>query len=97
MACPGRWWNAYSKGSVSWALRQAASSSETERLTPDGGRRMYGLMKPSTVCENVFVTPDGDYDFYNFQKTSNGHAVVCRRDFMHASRSINIKVSTTSS
>lgn len=50
----------------------------------------YGLLKPETVCENVYVTEDGDFDFYNFQRTSNGRAVVLRRDFMHASPYIDV-------
>jgi phosphoenolpyruvate carboxykinase (ATP) len=50
----------------------------------------YGLLKRETVCENVFVDEDGDYDFYNLQRTSNGRAVVLRRDFMHASPYIDV-------
>ena len=50
----------------------------------------YGLLKPETVCENVYVTKDGDFDFYNFQRTSNGRAVVPRRYFMHASPYIDV-------
>ncbi len=50
----------------------------------------YGLLKPETVCENVNVTEDGDFDFYNYQRTSNGRAVVLRRYFMHASQHIDV-------
>jgi phosphoenolpyruvate carboxykinase (ATP) len=50
----------------------------------------YGLLKPETVCENVYVTEEGDFDFYNLDRTSNGRAVVSRRDFMHASRYIDV-------
>jgi len=50
----------------------------------------YGLLKPETVCENVYVTEDGDFDFFNLDRTSNGRAVVLRRDFMHASRYIDV-------
>jgi len=50
----------------------------------------YGLLKPDTICENVCVTEDGDLDFYNFDRTSNGRAVVLRRDFMHASSYIDV-------
>lgn len=50
----------------------------------------YGLLKPKTVCENVHVTEDGDFDFYNLERTSNGRAVVLRKDFMHASPHINV-------
>ena len=50
----------------------------------------YGLLKRDTVCENVFVTKDGDFDFENFERTSNGRAVVLRRDFMHTSPYIDV-------
>ena len=50
----------------------------------------YGLLKPSTVCENVYLTKEGDFDFENFERTSNGRAVVLRRDFMHASPYIDV-------
>jgi phosphoenolpyruvate carboxykinase (ATP) len=50
----------------------------------------YGLLKPETVCENVYVTEEGDFDLYNLDRTSNGRAVVLRRDFMHASRYIDV-------
>jgi phosphoenolpyruvate carboxykinase (ATP) len=50
----------------------------------------YGLLKPGTVCENVYVTEDGDFDLFNFERTSNGRAVVLRRDFMHASPYIDV-------
>jgi phosphoenolpyruvate carboxykinase (ATP) len=50
----------------------------------------YGLLKPETVCENVFVTDQGDFDFENFERTSNGRAVVRRSDFMHASPYIDV-------
>jgi phosphoenolpyruvate carboxykinase (ATP) len=51
----------------------------------------YGLLKPETVCENVFVNSEGDFDFENFERTSNGRAVVRRRDFMHASPQIDVE------
>jgi phosphoenolpyruvate carboxykinase (ATP) len=51
----------------------------------------YGLLKPETVCENVYVTEDGDLDFYNFERTSNGRAVILRKDFMHASPYIDVE------
>ncbi len=50
----------------------------------------YGLMKRDTVCENVYVNGDGDFDFYNYEKTSNGRAVILRRDFLHASQHIDV-------
>jgi phosphoenolpyruvate carboxykinase (ATP) len=50
----------------------------------------YGLLKPGTICENVCVTAAGDFDFYNLDRTSNGRAVISRRDFMHASSYIDV-------
>lgn len=50
----------------------------------------YGLLKPETLLENVCVTEDGDLDFFNLERTSNGRAVVRRDDFMHASPCIDV-------
>jgi phosphoenolpyruvate carboxykinase (ATP) len=51
----------------------------------------YGLLRPETVCENVYLAEDGDFDFYNFEKTSNGRAVIPRKYFMHASQYIDVE------
>ncbi len=65
---------------------------KTEDVNPGEQTEIfYGLLKPETVCENVYVTEDGDFDFYNFERTSNGRAVVLRRDFMHASSYIDVE------
>ncbi len=50
----------------------------------------YALLKSDTLHENVYVTGDGEFDFYNFERTSNGRAVVCRKDVMHASPYIDV-------
>jgi len=50
----------------------------------------YGLLKPQTLCENVCVTEEGDFDFYNFQRTSNGRAVILRKDLMQTSPCIDV-------
>jgi len=50
----------------------------------------YGLLRPETVLENVHVTDEGDFDFDNYERTSNGRAVVRRIDFMHASQYIDV-------
>jgi len=64
---------------------------KTEAVDPGSQIEIfYGLLKPETVCENVYVTEDGDFDFYNFERTSNGRAVVLRRDFLHASPYIDV-------
>jgi len=65
---------------------------KTEGINPGEQIEIYyGLLKPDTVCENVFVTQDGDFDFYNLEKTSNGRAVILRKDFMHASPHIEVE------
>lgn len=51
----------------------------------------YGLLKRDTLCENVFVAEDGDFDFENLEKTSNGRAVIMRKDFMHTSPYIDVE------
>ncbi|MBN2186765.1 MAG: phosphoenolpyruvate carboxykinase (ATP) [Dehalococcoidia bacterium] len=64
---------------------------KTEAVNPGSQLEIfYGLLKPETLCENVYVTEDGDFDFYNFEKTSNGRAIMHRRDFLHASPYIDV-------
>jgi phosphoenolpyruvate carboxykinase (ATP) len=64
---------------------------KTEGVNPgDQPEIFYGLLKPDTIHENVYVDEDSDFDFYNNEKTSNGRAVVLRRDFMHASPYIDV-------
>lgn len=50
----------------------------------------YGLLKQETLCENVWVDEDKDFDFYNYEKTSNGRAVVPRKYFIHSSPYIDV-------
>jgi phosphoenolpyruvate carboxykinase (ATP) len=65
---------------------------KTENVSPhDQLEIYYGLLKPGTFAENVFVTEDGDFDFYNLEETANGRAVVKRQDFMHASTHIDVE------
>ncbi len=64
---------------------------KTEGVNPGTQAEIfYGLLKPSTLCENVYVDGTGEFDFYNFSRTSNGRAVVRRSDFMHASQHIDV-------
>ncbi len=64
---------------------------KTEAVNPGNQLEIfYGLLKPETLCENVYVTEDGDFDFYNFERTSNGRAIMHRRDFLHASSYIDV-------
>ncbi|MFC1999281.1 phosphoenolpyruvate carboxykinase (ATP) [Chloroflexota bacterium] len=65
---------------------------KTEALNPgEQAEIYYGVLKPGTFGENIFVTEDGDLDFHHLERTSNGRAVVQRRDFMHASHSIDVE------
>jgi phosphoenolpyruvate carboxykinase (ATP) len=65
---------------------------KTEGVNPgEQAEIYYGLLNPETFCENTHVTADGDLDFYNLSLTSNGRAVIPRRDFMHASRHIDVE------
>ncbi len=64
---------------------------KTDGLNPrDQRETYYGALKPATFFENVWLNENGDFDFYNSEKTSNGRAIIVRRDFMHASREINV-------
>ena len=64
---------------------------KTEAVNPGEQTEIYyGLLRAETVCENVYVNDDGDFDFYNYQRTSNGRAVVPRRYFLHASPFIDV-------
>jgi len=65
---------------------------KTEQVNPgDQIEIYYGLLKPGTFGENIHVTEDGDFDFYNLDFTSNGRAVIKRTDFMHASLHIDVE------
>jgi phosphoenolpyruvate carboxykinase (ATP) len=65
---------------------------KTEGVNPgDQVEVYYGLLKAGTVGENIHVTEEGDFDFYNYSTTSNGRAVIQRRDIMHASRHIDVE------
>jgi phosphoenolpyruvate carboxykinase (ATP) len=65
---------------------------KTEGVNPgEQAEIYYGLLKPGTFGENVHVTENGDLDFYNLSLTSNGRAVIQRRDFLHASRHIDVE------
>ncbi|MFC1913983.1 phosphoenolpyruvate carboxykinase (ATP) [Chloroflexota bacterium] len=51
----------------------------------------YGLLRSGTMCENVYVNEEGDFDFENYERTTNGRAVVLREDFLHASSQIDVE------
>lgn len=63
---------------------------KTDCLNPgDQTEAYYGCLQRDTFLENVHVEPDGSLDFSNLERTSNGRAVIERRDFMHAGNQIN--------
>jgi phosphoenolpyruvate carboxykinase (ATP) len=75
-----------------YGFEQGGVFVKTEGVNPgEQVEIFYGLLKAETVCENVFVKEDGDFDFENFERTSNGRAVVKRKDFMHASPHIDVE------
>lgn len=64
---------------------------KTESVNPGEQEEIYyGLLRPGTFGENIAVTEEGDFDFYNLETTSNGRAIIQRRDFMHASPFISV-------
>ena len=65
---------------------------KTEDVNPGEQEEIYyGLLRPGTFGENIHVTDDSDFDLYNLESTSNGRAVIQRRDFMHASSFIDVE------
>jgi len=65
---------------------------KTDCLNPgDQIEAYYACLRPHTFLENVSVTDDGSIDFYDLSRTSNGRAVIERRDFMHAANDINAR------
>jgi len=64
---------------------------KTEGVIPgEQAEIYYSLLQKNSVCENVYVSEDGDFDFNDVSLTANGRAVVLRDDIMHASPHINI-------
>ncbi len=75
-----------------YGFEQGGVFVKTEGVNPaEQVEIFYGLLKSETVLENVYVTDEGDFDFENFERTSNGRAVVMRKDFMHASSHIDVE------
>lgn len=65
---------------------------KTEGVNPGDQQEIYyGLLKPQTLCENVHINGDRYPDFYKVDRTTNGRAVIPRRDFMHASSYIDVE------
>jgi len=72
-----------------WGFEAGGLFIKTDALNPgEQAEAYYACLKRDTFLENVWVEPDGSLDFYNMRLTSNGRAVVERRDFMHAANTI---------
>ena len=64
---------------------------KTDGLNPrDQVETYYGALRPDAYLENVHLEPSGELDFYNIERTSNGRAVIERRDFMHTCPDIDV-------
>lgn len=64
---------------------------KTEGVTPLQTEIYYGLLKPDTYLENVYIDEEGRLDFFDFRITSNGRAVIKRKDFLHAAIEIGVE------
>lgn len=65
---------------------------KTDQLNPgEQIEAYYACLRKDAFLENVSVMEDGSIDFYDLTRTSNGRAVIERRDFMHAANGINAK------
>ncbi|MCK4274647.1 MAG: phosphoenolpyruvate carboxykinase (ATP) [Dehalococcoidales bacterium] len=75
-----------------YGFEQGGVFVKTEGVNPgEQVEIFYGLLRAETALENVYVTEEGDFDFENFERTSNGRAVIRRKDFMHASSHIDVE------
>ena len=64
---------------------------KTDGLNPrDQQEAYYGCLKADTMLENVYVDENDDIDFDDVELTSNGRAIIERRDFYHASKDIGV-------
>jgi phosphoenolpyruvate carboxykinase (ATP) len=64
---------------------------KTDGLEPDSQPLLYkGAISPNAILENVFVDEKGKVDFFDSSITSNGRAVVMRRELDYSDDSIDI-------
>ncbi len=64
---------------------------KTEGLRPKAEPLLYkAVTSPNAILENVFVEEDGKVDFQNYLLTSNGRAVVMRRDMDYTDDKIDL-------
>lgn len=64
---------------------------KTEGLSPKSDPLLYkAVTSPNAILENVFVEEDGKVDFQNYFLTSNGRAVVMRREMDYTDDEIDL-------
>ncbi|MHA1238592.1 MAG: phosphoenolpyruvate carboxykinase (ATP) [Candidatus Odinarchaeia archaeon] len=74
-----------------WGTEGRGMFVKTDGLNPDDQPEIYrAVLSPNAILENVWVTEDGDVDFYDTTLTSNGRAVILRRDVPSASVDIDL-------
>lgn len=73
----------YEKGGIFVKTEGVAPPEQTEIY--------YGLLKPDSYLENVWVDENGRPDFFDYRITSNGRAVIERKDFLHAAPEIEVE------
>jgi len=74
-----------------YGFEQGGLFVKTEGVNPEEQTEIYySLLRPGSFGENIHVTEDGDFDFYNLDLTANGRAIVKRCDVMHTSSFIDV-------
>jgi phosphoenolpyruvate carboxykinase (ATP) len=64
---------------------------KTEGLSPKSDPLLYkAVTSPNAILENIWVEPSGHVDFLNYTNTSNGRAVVIRREMDFTDDSIDL-------
>ena len=64
---------------------------KTEGLSPKSDPLLYKVVtSPNAILENIWVEPSGHVDFLNYTHTSNGRAVVIRREMDYTDNSIDL-------
>uniref|UniRef100_A0A7C6AAW1 phosphoenolpyruvate carboxykinase (ATP) n=1 Tax=candidate division WOR-3 bacterium TaxID=2052148 RepID=A0A7C6AAW1_UNCW3 len=64
---------------------------KTEGLSPKSDPLLYKVVtSPNAILENIWVEPNGQVDFLNYTYTSNGRAVVMRREMDFTDNSIDL-------
>ncbi len=65
---------------------------KTDSLNPKEQKETYlGVLNSESYLENVYVDKNGEIDFYNVKRTSNGRAVIQRKNLLSASKEINVR------